>query len=52
MADFTKGKWEVDGNKVNALGYGIIAICPSTKDGGTMGFIAKRQPHSSSTRYV
>ncbi len=34
MAEYTKGKWEIDGDKIKMFGHGIIAICPSPQDGG------------------
>ena len=40
MAEFTKGEWKREGNKITKGGQGIIAICPSPNTGGVFEFIA------------
>ena len=39
--NYTKGKWNKEGNKIKVLGRGTIAICPSpTNDEGVLEFVA------------
>jgi hypothetical protein len=35
MAEYTQGKWEVKGLKIECFGQGIIALCPTPQEGGT-----------------
>ena len=37
--EYTKGKWELKGNKIIKPGQGTIAICPTQSD-GVLEFIA------------
>lgn len=34
-ATHTPGPWEIEGNRITALGRGIIAVTPMPQDGGT-----------------
>ncbi len=39
--EYTKGKWDKEGNRITLSGSGVIAICPSpTTSDGVMEFIA------------